>query len=77
MSRRADRWAKQQALEREWARDPRLERSRSLVEVPRDEQCPAALGRRCSFTMRGNDGVYRCWYCCKTKAQAAAERAQS
>jgi hypothetical protein len=33
--------------------------------------CPAALGRNHNFTMRGNDGKYRCWYCCKTRAEVA------
>jgi hypothetical protein len=38
--------------------------------TPTVQRCPAALGRNHSFTMRGSDGVYRCWYCCKTRAEA-------
>jgi hypothetical protein len=39
-------------------------------QVSTTQRCPAALGRNHSFTMRGSDGVYRCWYCCKTRAEA-------
>lgn len=71
MSRRADRWAEQQRLEADRDRDDRLAQERSPRAIPVDEQCPAALGRRCVFTMRGTDGQFRCWWCCKTEAERA------
>lgn len=39
--------------------------------IPVAERCPSATGRRHSFGMKGPDGKYRCWYCCKTREQVA------
>ena len=30
-------------------------------------ECPANLGHACDFTMKGRDGIRRCWYCCRPK----------
>jgi hypothetical protein len=40
----------------------------------RRPHCPAALGRPHDFSMRGSDGVMRCWHCCKTRAAVEAAR---
>jgi hypothetical protein len=39
------------------------------------DACPAAIGRAHDVTMRGPDGVYRCWYCCQTRAAITAAAA--
>ncbi len=52
-----------------------IDQDRATREAPRAvstaKRCPAALGRNHSFTMRGNDGQYRCWYCALTRDEAA------
>jgi hypothetical protein len=30
-------------------------------------RCPSRIGREHDFTMKGPDGVYRCWFCVKTR----------
>jgi hypothetical protein len=30
------------------------------------DKCPASFGR-CDFTMKGRDGIRRCWYCARRR----------
>lgn len=71
---KAERRQYQAELEADAAANPRAEaeQPRALSTVAR---CPAALGRNHSFTMRGPDGLYRCWYCCKTREQVQGDAA--
>ena len=34
--------------------------------IPAGQRCPASWGR-CDFTMKGRDGIRRCWYCARRK----------
>jgi len=72
MSRAADRRRQQEA---DYADDVRASHERPNRPAPpiRDaERCPGALGRRCDYTMKGRDGVYRCWTCARRKPEARA-----
>ncbi len=67
MSRGADRRRAQQA---DYDDQVRASEARPNVEptpIADADRCPAAVGRRCNFTMRGRDGIYRCWTCARRK----------
>ena len=76
---RAVELARQASFDLDWERN----RQQSLRDqytldagVPTaPDACPAALGRAHDVTMRGSDGVYRCWYCVKTRAAITAAAA--
>jgi len=40
--------------------------------MPLTERCPARTGAPHNISMKGTDGVYRCWYCGKTRAAIEA-----
>ena len=40
----------------------------SPAPITEADQCPAIFGQHLhDYTMRGTDGVYRCWFCCGRK----------
>jgi hypothetical protein len=67
---KTDRRREQAEIEREAAEDPRP----GDRHVPVSDRCPARLGGSHNVTLRGNDGLYRCWYCRKTRAEIKAEQ---
>jgi len=69
---RADRRREQAAIERE-AEQADARPGEVHTPVGRD-RCSARLGGRHVVTMRGNDGLYRCWFCKKTRAEIRAEQ---
>ncbi len=73
---KAERLAYQAGLET----DRKANERPNIPPAPRPaEGTAAACGSgssrtgRHDFSMRGPDGVYRCWYCVKTRAQVAEE----
>jgi hypothetical protein len=65
-----ERLRQQLALERDW--DARAREQPNEPPTPITERCPARTGAPHNISMRGHDGVYRCWYCCKTRAAIEA-----
>jgi hypothetical protein len=66
MGKRADR---RQAQEAEYAAQVAMSEARpnepdAILEAA--DACPARLGRH-NYTMRGPDGLLRCWYCSRRR----------
>lgn len=66
MGKRADRraWQEAEALAQEVLAAARP--NEPVTPIPDAEKCPASFGR-CDFTMKGRDGIRRCWYCARRK----------
>jgi hypothetical protein len=67
MSRGADRRRHQEADYADQVRASHARPNRPPSPIADADRCPAALGRRCDFTMKGRDGIYRCWTCARRK----------
>jgi hypothetical protein len=39
-----------------------------ITPTPEASTCPARFGAH-DFTMKGRDGIYRCWYCCRRRPE--------
>jgi hypothetical protein len=66
VGKRDDRRRQQAA---DLADDVRASNQRPNVPPPRANdalRCPATFGP-CDYTMKGNDGIRRCWYCGRRK----------
>jgi hypothetical protein len=66
MGRREDRRRYQAALDQDLERNLGREFRHT---APLEESCDAALGRTHDYTMRGPDGIVRCWYCCRRRPE--------
>jgi hypothetical protein len=71
MSRAADRRRHQEAEYADQVRASHARPNRPPSPIADADRCPAALGRRCDFTMKGRDGIYRCWTCARRKPTEA------
>jgi hypothetical protein len=66
MSRRAERRAWQDAELRDQEQQANARPNEPPIVIPDVEKCQASWGR-CDFTMKGTDGIRRCWYCARRK----------
>jgi len=67
MASRSERREQQAQMAIEHAEDQQARPNIAPAPLTDDERCPAALGRKHNYTMRGPDGIYRCWTCCRRK----------
>jgi len=66
VGKRADRRQAQDAESRAQEQLAALRPNEPIPPIPDAEKCPASWGR-CDFTMKGRDGIRRCWYCARRK----------
>jgi hypothetical protein len=66
MSRR-ERLQRQAQMEADWQEQQRERPGEPARGVPLAEQCPARFGGPHDYSMKGNDGNTRCWYCAKRR----------
>lgn len=67
MGSRADRRAWQEAELRDQDRQAAERPNEPPQEIPRAQRCPVAIDGVHDFTMKGGDGIRRCWYCCASR----------
>ena len=67
-----DRLRRQLQLEADWATRADEQPNVPPQPIALADRCPARTGDRHNISMKGNDGVYRCWYCAKTRAAIEA-----
>jgi hypothetical protein len=67
-----DRLRRQLQLEADWATRADEQPNVPPQPIALADRCPARTGARHNISMKGNDGVYRCWYCAKTRAAIEA-----
>lgn len=72
----AERREYQRQLEADWNRqqEQRMHETAPVMPKPGDVAycAPNMRGHRHDFSMKGNDGIRRCWHCCAKKATVAA-----
>jgi hypothetical protein len=66
MGKRADRLARQDADHRAQIALAHERPNEPIPPIADAEKCPASFGR-CDYTMKGRDGIRRCWYCARRK----------
>jgi hypothetical protein len=71
MGRRDDRRRAQELMEREWQQQQQARPNEAPRRHRAAEYCGAALGKLHDYTMRGPDGLLRCWYCCQRPPKKA------
>lgn len=64
MGSRADRRAWQEAELRDQERQAAERPNEPPREIPQASRCAVAIDGVHDFTMKGGDGIKRCWYCC-------------
>lgn len=67
MSKAEDRRKAQDDYDLELDRQANVRPNIPPIQVPEGDRC--YNGQRHDVSMRGKDGVSRCWYCVKTRAQ--------
>jgi hypothetical protein len=60
---RQERERRQQQDEAAWREQQQERQDEPQPTITLSQQCPARLGGAHNFTMKGRDGIRRCWYC--------------
>ena len=65
MGKHADRRQAQEADQRAWEASANARPNEPPTQIPEADKCP--VGGAHDFTMKGSDGIRRCWYCARRK----------
>lgn len=67
MSRATEIRQAQEQLESGWTAEQDARENRPPKDMHHDDPDYCAVNRIHRFSMKGNDGIFRCWYCCKRR----------